>query len=197
VTKSERIEYIGASLGAGQTLAEIGRALGITRERVRQIAADFGWKRVPLPKPPKAPKPDARTGVRVFADIRNACLAQGLSDPYVKYSVHRNGAAGRGIEFKLTFMEWWALWEPHWAERGRDRGKKVMCRYHDRGAYELGNVRVDYNRSNAQERSLVKSLYTPTTWRKRMSGRNRAIMDDLMNVGNRQAKVQQDDECLS
>jgi hypothetical protein len=48
----------------------------------------------------------------------------------------------RGIEFKLTFEEWFCWWMDtgHYMERGREVGKYVMARKGDKGAYELGNI---------------------------------------------------------
>jgi hypothetical protein len=71
------------------------------------------------------------------------------SSPKERYLVQRNQAKNRGIDFNLTFDEWWKLWEPYWAERGK--GKLVMCRTLDCGPYEVGNVRIDTHQSNMQE----------------------------------------------
>lgn len=74
--------------------------------------------------------------------------------PRGKYHLHKTNAAGRGIEFKLTFEEWWSVWEPHWQEN--IHGIKCMCRTGDKGAYELGNVRIDTWGNNYREaRGLV------------------------------------------
>jgi len=47
----------------------------------------------------------------------------------------------RGIEWKLTLMQWWEIWceSGHWEDRGLGRGY-MMCRIGDVGAYEIGNV---------------------------------------------------------
>lgn len=69
--------------------------------------------------------------------------------PEGKFLDQKVGARQRGIEFNLSFEEWWELWEPHWSERGL--GKMVMCRDNDEGPYELGNVRIDTQANNNQE----------------------------------------------
>lgn len=58
------------------------------------------------------------------------------------WQLHRNNAKQRGIEFKLTFEEWFCWWMEtgHYMERGREVGKYVMGRKGDKGAYELGNI---------------------------------------------------------
>lgn len=62
--------------------------------------------------------------------------------PRAKYAVHKAQARSRGIEFTLTFEEWWALWEPHWSERGRKPSQYCMTRKNDTGGYTCGNVVV-------------------------------------------------------
>lgn len=66
-----------------------------------------------------------------------------------KYKAHREQASQRGIEFKLTFDEWWGLWKPHW--QPVLAGKLCMCRTNDQGAYEIGNVRIDTWQNNIRE----------------------------------------------
>lgn len=59
-----------------------------------------------------------------------------------RWQIHRMNAKLRGIEFKLTFEEWFCWWvnTGHYHERGREVGKYVMGRKGDKGAYELGNI---------------------------------------------------------
>lgn len=56
----------------------------------------------------------------------------------------RRTAGCRGIAFHLTFEQWLRLWTAsgHLHERGRRRGQYVMARFKDKGAYEIGNVRI-------------------------------------------------------
>lgn len=67
-----------------------------------------------------------------------------------KYHVHKAGAKRRGIPFNLTFEEWTSIWftSGKWAQRGHGSDKYCMCRYGDKGAYELGNVYIATNREN-------------------------------------------------
>ena len=96
---------------------------------------------------------------------RRELVRRGFKDPVVAYRAHAVGAAERGIEFKLTFAQWWELWEPHYEQRGRNTGQKVMCRTGDAGAYEVGNVRIDTVAGNGAERGEV--------YRKRQLAANR------------------------
>lgn len=66
-----------------------------------------------------------------------------------KYKAHKENATQRGVEFKLTFEEWWDVWKPHWKEVRQ--GVVCMCRFNDEGAYELGNVRIDTWQNNIRE----------------------------------------------
>lgn len=57
-------------------------------------------------------------------------------------SYRRVDAAGKPIEFKLTFEEWVQIWidSGHAAKMGRGKGKYCMSRLNDLGNYEIGNV---------------------------------------------------------
>lgn len=48
----------------------------------------------------------------------------------------------RGIEWHLTLVEWWAIWQRSgkWHQRGRRANEYVMCRRGDVGPYAVGNV---------------------------------------------------------
>ena len=74
--------------------------------------------------------------------------------PRTRFSQHRASAKARGIEFNLTFEQWWQLWEPHWEKRGQKSHEMCMCRKADIGAYEVGNVRIATNKENQQEKAL-------------------------------------------
>lgn len=67
-----------------------------------------------------------------------------------KYQVHKAGAKRRGIPFLLTFEEWTHIWftSGKWDQRGWGADKYCMCRYGDKGAYEVGNVYIATNKEN-------------------------------------------------
>lgn len=80
------------------------------------------------------------------------------------YQSHRQNAKHRGIPFKLTFDEWWSIWEPNYHLRGSKKGCMCMCRTLDEGGYEVGNVRIDVVEANHDERSTahkVRSAQSP------------------------------------
>jgi len=75
-----------------------------------------------------------------------------------KYACHKSKAKSRGIEFNLTYEEWWDIWEKSgkWAQRGAQKGCYVMSRKNDMGAYEIGNVFIQTHEENRREAMLGK-----------------------------------------
>jgi hypothetical protein len=69
---------------------------------------------------------------------------QSLLIPYQAYAQQRNNARRRGIEFKISFEDWFEIWmrSGHWSKRGIGAGCYCMGRHKDRGAYEVGNVAI-------------------------------------------------------
>lgn len=137
----------------GATLQHIGETLGLTKERVRQICASLGVRKPARVKAPAVRHRYAR--ISRFADLRIPVMEAGLRDPYPVFQAHKYGASYRGIDFRLTFPQWWELWREHWHARGRGPMNKVMCRHMDAGAYEIGNVSIKTVRENGHERALV------------------------------------------
>lgn len=74
--------------------------------------------------------------------------------PRARFAQHKAAAKVRGLAFTLTFDQWWELWEPHWERRGRRSLDMCMCRRHDSGGYEPGNVRIATNRENKHEQAM-------------------------------------------
>ena len=71
--------------------------------------------------------------------------------PKGRFAKHKANTKRRDVEFLLTFAEWWAIWEPHWEQRGNLGHELCMCRTDDTGPYEVGNVRIDTNANNIKE----------------------------------------------
>lgn len=67
-----------------------------------------------------------------------------------RYMMQRNKAQHRGIEWNLTFDEWFLWWleSGHYHERGRLKGQYVMARFGDAGPYSLDNIMCIPNREN-------------------------------------------------
>lgn len=79
-------------------------------------------------------------------------------NPRDAYAANKASAEKRGIEFDLTFEEWWAIWQPRFAERGLRADDLQLCRVRDEGGYTVGNVRIDTQRANAAEAGLVRRV---------------------------------------
>ena len=101
----------------------------------------------------------------------NYCANNDLPNPWQRFTENRKEAQRRGIEFKLTFDEWWTLWAVHYHERGPKRDQYCLCRYLDMGCYEVGNVRVDLSVNNHAEYGVGKRIRRQTV-RSRKAGRN-------------------------
>lgn len=104
----------------------------------------------------------------IFPELRQPSIDAGLKDPLDAFNKHKRKAAERGIAFNLTFPQWWSLWEPHYPRRGNRALDMCMCRTADKGAYEIGNVRIATNKENHHEKILEwRTNHTPRTYRKR------------------------------
>lgn len=61
------------------------------------------------------------------------------------FTEQRSQAAWRGVDWEMTFAEWWNIWSEsgHWSERGKSHaGAYVMGRFGDTGPYKIGNVHI-------------------------------------------------------
>jgi hypothetical protein len=82
-----------------------------------------------------------------------------IKDAKTKYKQQQYAAQQRGIPFLLTLEEWCNIWEQSgkWALRGKGKGKYVMSRYKDVGAYEVNNVFIQLNESNVRDAQTGRS----------------------------------------
>jgi hypothetical protein len=80
-----------------------------------------------------------------------------LASPKGQYSKHRSNAHSRGVEFLLTFDQWWNIWQKsgHWKKRGNRSGRYVMARHNDEGPYRVGNVAIELFNANVVTRNRV------------------------------------------
>ena len=69
--------------------------------------------------------------------------------PRARFNFQKVNAKRRGIEFNMSFDEWWNIWEDSFEQRGKLPDQLAMCRYGDTGPYEVGNVYLDTNSNNA------------------------------------------------
>lgn len=95
----------------------------------------------------------AEYGQRPYAKKKQAMARKiWAATPRGRYKAHIHRAKRRGIEFTLTWEQWWELWEPFW--QVRRIGKVCMMRYGDQGGYTPGNVRIGTWEENRQEQKL-------------------------------------------
>ena len=93
--------------------------------------------------------------MRLYKELRSRVIEQTGKDPYRAWLTQRANAGKRGVPFRLSFEDWWVIWEERFSERGRGSKEFVMCRHGDAGGYESGNVRIGTANSNHDERTRV------------------------------------------
>jgi hypothetical protein len=72
-----------------------------------------------------------------------------------------NAIKQRGIDFTLTFQEWYDVWQASgkWEERGKKKGQYVMSRTGDTGPYALGNVFIQLHSKNVSDAQKGKPAH--------------------------------------
>lgn len=193
-----RIARIRELRGAGVTYRAIGDALGITRQRVRQIAKQFDILGV------------TKTTASSARDERYLCLyghdwaahsylrhmgkemmAGGATyekTPIGAFCRQRQSAKNRGIEWSLTLADWWSVWQESgkWPERGRGHGHYVMSRYGDEGMYTLENVFIQLADCNGIDAPLRDRLQLDSA-RKAGVARHAARLELTLPMGVQRA----------
>lgn len=112
---------------------------------------------------------------------------QELYQAKLRFSQQRCMAGKRGIEWKLTFDEWinWWMATGVYHLRGRGKGKYVMARYSDQGAYELGNIEAKLHGVNIREAHLGN---TYNNGRKHSVETKLAVSKRISGAGNPSAR---------
>ena len=178
--KTERnLKVLDMYRNDGLRMEEIGKALGITRERVRQIlwsagvtTADRGLsqvdaERIEALKAARAARfesLEAKTqklygcSVERLNEINGGAPRSRAGTPCYIFQQQRKSAQQRGIVWELSFIDWWQIWQDsgHWEDRGRGLGKYCMARTGDTGPYSASNVRIATTEENIAEGFLVK-----------------------------------------
>jgi len=82
--------------------------------------------------------------------------------PHIKkYGGQKIKAKRRGVDWQLTFQEWYDWWQAtgHYEERGRGREQYCMCRYGDTGPYSLSNIFCQTSAQNVSDAKAGKSSW--------------------------------------
>ena len=160
-----RSEVMFSMYSAGKTLAEIGDAYGVSSERVRQILKKYhdhdrsfggasfsaGQKKKTkvLTRSEKCIKRHGCTleDYNNLLSIGKKMMADGQPrrrTPCGAFTQQKNSANQRGITWNLKLWDWWQIWEKSgkFYQRGRHSDEYVMCRFKDKGGYEVGNVYI-------------------------------------------------------
>ena len=170
--RNAKYAYIEAEFTQGKTLQEIGTALGITRERVRQIIKKLGLEREDggahikslLDARYKKQKTESPTYFKTYGcskalavEINGGVNLSVTGSPAQKYGRQRQTSKHRDIGWEITFPEWWKVWQDsgHWEHRGRGSGY-CMARIGDCGSYSVDNVEIVTNSENIKDSYLAK-----------------------------------------
>jgi transposase len=149
----DRAKVMAAMYRGGKTLDEIGKLYGVTRERVRQLikkncgltGADGGQSAIAQRKREAAQaKRDARSLERHGCRHDQYLELVKMRGPTIAWTRQKNNALKRDVCWNLKLWDWWQIWQESgkWEQRGRGKGRYVMCRFGDTGAYEPGNVYI-------------------------------------------------------
>lgn len=144
----------------GVTMAKIGAQFSVTREYVRQIIAaqgvtsKEGGQAVVAVAKADAKKQSREAKSLALYGLPLAVMQQLRKDKVLgAYRRQECNASIRGIEWRLTFAQWFACWQVSGKLhlRGVGKGKYVMSRVSDAGCYELGNVHIQLATENSRE----------------------------------------------
>jgi hypothetical protein len=82
-----------------------------------------------------------------------------------KFFAQRSQARKRGVDWQLSFEQWFAWWGDDYARRGRGSDDLCMSRPGDTGPYALDNIVKKTNKENIQESNCGK-----VAWNRGMPG---------------------------
>jgi hypothetical protein len=81
--------------------------------------------------------------------------------PVEQFVVQRRTARDRGIEWRLSLLEWWEIWATSgkYEKRGRGGDRYVMARHGDSGPYSVGNVSIQSGFDNRSESAIRTNAF--------------------------------------
>lgn len=170
--KIPREEYgnIIAMYKSGKTYQYIADLYGVTKQAIGKIAANHGITKVDggrhsLTQKRRQERIEQRDKLCIekhgytYDEYKKITTAHS-QPPAIAFRSQRNAAKNRGIEWNLSFREWWTIWEEsgQWENRGREYGNYCMARFGDTGPYEADNVEIVTVTQNIREVRLRESL---------------------------------------
>lgn len=161
----------------GQCAGQIGKAFGVTPQRIYQIlkargvsSRDGGIAVRAMQKLERNKAERIERCLRKYGctpeQLDTALSSPDGAPPYRIFNQQRNHAYRRGVPFQLTFWEWWCIWRDSgkWLERGRNDASFCMCRNGDEGPYEVGNVYIaSVGHNTSLGRTLAHEQLKPKT----------------------------------
>jgi hypothetical protein len=103
------------------------------------------------------------------------------------YVRQRDTAKSRGIEWRFTFVTWWAMWDASgkWALRGRTKGLGgwEMSRPGDVGPYSPDNVVICTHKENmAEVQARLAARRPPAPAKRKAVGRFQGLFGDAARL---------------
>lgn len=197
---SDRDLAIRARYLQGETLAGIGRAFGVSAERVRKIVKRFGLDKSNAglavrngnrpSRPSKAPA-SVRTYGCSEADLVGVPIEQRQAFLQQRTNVRRTA----GARWELALLEWAGIWarSGKWRERGQGPLKYGLSRIDASGPYSVGNVRIARNHDSAMRgRSLKSAERRKDAMRKHRNEKWIREMARILKKASTQANLQAD-----
>ena len=107
-----------------------------------------------------------------------------------KYACHKSKAKQRGIEFKLTYEQWWEIWQQSgkWEQRGAGMNQYVMSRFNDKGAYVYDNVFIQPASENKREGNLGRKIPRSITHQEKLTESLKRTFNDPNYVNHNKGK---------
>lgn len=144
---------------SGMSVEQAARKFGFSRQYAQQLLAEIGYeKRISKTKKQIVDRQKTRDQKSIDMYGFDYLTTKKLKNKgYIKaFSVQRNNAKARGIEFLLTFRQWFEIWETSGfiEKRGRKKYQYVMSRKNDSGSYSESNVFIQTVEENSRQATL-------------------------------------------
>ena len=146
----------------GETASDIAQSAGVSRQAVTRalglLGVDAGTGGVALQRRVRAAEAAATTFRRDRVKARYVGVTYGMTLPaYMAlrstragqlalkcYAVQRRNKIAGGATWRLSFAQWWRVWERSGVWSRRARGGFGLARIHGDRPFEVGNVAIVY-----------------------------------------------------